>query len=33
MYLLDTNALLYFLYECGKRSPKAAEGIFGNNKK
>ncbi len=33
MYLLDTNALLYFLYDCGKLSPKASEVIYGNNKK
>lgn len=32
MYLLDTNALLFFLYDSGKLSPKASEIIYHNNK-
>lgn len=33
MYLLDTNALLYFLYDSGKLSPKASNIIYHNDVK
>ncbi|MDE7429207.1 MAG: type II toxin-antitoxin system VapC family toxin [Lachnospiraceae bacterium] len=33
MYLLDTNALLYFLYDSTKLSPKASDIIYRNNEK
>lgn len=33
MYLLDTNALLFFLYNSGKLSKKAADVIFHNDEK
>ena len=33
MYLLDTNALLFFLYESQKLSPKASEIIYHSNEK
>lgn len=33
MYLLDTNALLYFLYDSEKLSPKASEVIYGSAEK
>lgn len=33
MYLLDTNALLYFLYDSGKFSQKAYEVIYHNDEK
>ncbi len=33
MYLLDTNALLYFLYDSGKLSPKASEIIYRSDEK
>ena len=33
MYLLDTNALLYFLYDSGKLSKKASEVIYLNDEK
>ncbi|MCM1134951.1 MAG: type II toxin-antitoxin system VapC family toxin [Clostridium sp.] len=33
MYLLDTNALLYFLYDSEKLSEKASEVIYHSNEK
>lgn len=33
MYLLDTNALLYFLYDNEKLSKKASEVIYHSNEK
>ncbi len=33
MYLLDTNALLYFLYDSGKLSKKASDIIYHNDEK
>lgn len=33
MYLLDTNALLYFLYDSTKLSEKASDIIYRNNEK
>lgn len=33
MYLLDTNALLYFLYDSEKLSKKASDIIYRNNEK
>lgn len=33
MYLLDTNALLYFLYDSTKLSKKASDIIYRNNEK
>ena len=33
MYLLDTNALLYFLYDSGKLSKKASDIIYYNDEK
>lgn len=33
MYLLDTNALLYFLYDSEKLSEKASEVIYHGNEK
>ena len=33
MYLLDTNALLYFLYDSEKLSAKASEVIYHSNEK
>lgn len=33
MYLLDTNALLYFLYDSGKLSTKASDVIYRSNEK
>lgn len=33
MYLLDTNALLFFLYDSGKLSKKASEVIYCNDEK
>ena len=33
MYLLDTNALLYFLYDSEKLSKKASEVIYHNDEK
>ena len=33
MYLLDTNALLFFLYNSEKLSQKASEIIYHNNEK
>lgn len=33
MYLLDTNALLYFLYDSEKLSKKASEIIYRNDEK
>lgn len=33
MYLLDTNALLYFLYDTAKLSKKASDIIYRNNEK
>lgn len=33
MYLLDTNALLYFLYDTTKLSKKASDIIYRNNEK
>ena len=33
MYLLDTNALLYFLYDSEKLSKKASDIIYHNNAK
>ena len=33
MYLLDTNALLYFLYDSGKLSKRASEIIYHNDEK
>ena len=33
MYLLDTNALLYFLYDSVKLSKKASEVIYHNDEK
>ena len=33
MYLLDTNALLFFLYDSGKLSQKASEVIYHNDEK
>lgn len=33
MYLLDTNALLYFLYNHEKLSKKASEIIYHNDEK
>lgn len=33
MYLLDTNALLYFLYDSQKLSKKASEIIYSNDEK
>lgn len=33
MYLLDTNALLFFLYDSEKLSKKASEVIYCNNEK
>ena len=33
MYLLDTNALLFFLYDNGKLSKKASDVIYHNDEK
>ena len=33
MYLMDTNALLYFLYDSEKLSKKAADVIYYNDEK
>lgn len=33
MYLLDTNALLYFLYDSTKLSNKASDIIYRDNEK
>ena len=33
MYLLDTNALLYFLYDSGKLSKRASDIIYHNDEK
>lgn len=33
MYLLDTNALLYFLYDSDKLSKRAADVIYANDEK
>ena len=33
MYLLDTNALLFFLYDSEKLSKKASEVIYCNDEK
>lgn len=33
MYLLDTNALLFFLYNCEKLSKKASDVIYHNDEK
>lgn len=33
MYLLDTNALLFFLYDSEKLSKKASEVIYRNDEK
>ncbi|GFI09844.1 MAG: type II toxin-antitoxin system VapC family toxin [Lachnospiraceae bacterium] len=33
MYLLDTNALLYFLYDSGKLSKRASDIIYRNDEK
>ena len=33
MYLLDTNALLFFLYDSEKLSKKASEVIYSNDEK
>ncbi len=33
MYLLDTNALLYFLYDSGKLSKKASDVIYRDDEK
>ena len=33
MYLLDTNALLYFLYDSEKLSKRASEIIYHNDEK
>ena len=33
MYLLDTNALLFFLYDSGKLSKRASDIIYHNDEK
>lgn len=33
MYLLDTNTLLYFLYDSDKLSKRAADIIYSNNER